>query len=109
MRSWAQVISDGGALLTQGTQNMMFIADYRPEERRVRPNSHDLKSRGFVRQEPTPSRPTEKTFQAVQVGFIQQTPPSRGCVQHSCKSGGPSNFVQGLTGHSTRPYSSEHR
>src|SRR6218665_1321065 len=76
--------------LTQGTRNMMLIVDYRPKERRVRPSSHGLKSRGFVRLESTPSRPTEKAFQAGQVGLIQQTPPSWGCVQHSCKSGGPS-------------------
>jgi len=82
---------------------MMFIADYRPKERRVRPSSHGLKGRDFVRQESTPSGPTEKTFQVVQVSFIQETPPSWGCVQHSCKSVGPSNIVQGLTGHSTRP------
>ena len=67
---------------------MMLIADYRTEERRVRPSSHGLKSRGFVRQETTPSRTSEKAFQAVQVGFIQKTPLSWGCVQHSCKSGG---------------------
>src|SRR6218665_2157809 len=103
MRSWVQVICDGGALLTQGTQNMMLIADYCPKERGVRPCSHGLKSRGFVRQESTPSRPTEKTFQAVQVGFIQETPPSWGSAQHSCRSGGPSNIAQGLTGHYTRP------
>src|SRR6218665_3811619 len=94
---------DGGGLLSQRKQNKMLIADYCPAEGRVRPSCHGLRSRGFVRQESTPSRPSEKTFQAVQVRFIQETPPSRGCVQHSCKSGGPSNLVQGLTGLSTKP------
>src|SRR6218665_2174054 len=100
---WKPVICDSGVLLTQGTQNMVLIADYCPKEHRVCLSSRGLKSRGFGRQKSTPSHPTEKTFQAVQVGFIQETPPSRGCVQHSCKCGGPSNFVQGLTWHSTRP------
>ena len=57
---------------------MMLIDNYRTEGRRVRPSSHGFKSRGFVRQESTPSRPSEKTFQAVQVGFIQETPPNWG-------------------------------
>jgi len=64
---------------------MMLIANYCPKECRVCPSSHGLKIGGFVRQESTPSRPTEKAFQVVQVGFIQDTPPSWGCVQHSCE------------------------
>ena len=47
MRSWAHYMW-WRALLTQGTQNKMLIADYCLEERRVRPSSHGLKSRGFV-------------------------------------------------------------
>ena len=49
---------------------MAFIADYCPKECRVCPSSHGLKGGGIGRQKSTPFRPTEKTFQGVQVGFI---------------------------------------
>jgi len=61
---------------------MVLIADYCPQDRWVRQSSHGLKSGGIGQQKSTPSRPTEKTFKAVQIGFIQEAPPSWGCVQH---------------------------
>lgn len=52
---------------------MISIADYCTKEGRVLLSRDVLKSGSFIQQESTPSSAMEKTVQAVQVGFIQET------------------------------------
>ena len=80
---------------------MMVIANDRTKESRVCTSSHVLNGWGFVRQESNPPRATENAFQAIQVGFIPESPQCRGCIQHACECFGTSNFERGLRKQST--------
>jgi len=76
MRSTAQFVLDGRALLAQTSKNMMEITNYRPRKCGVGTGGNvPPEGVGIVLQVATPFSTSHQSLQTIQVMLVQEPPP----------------------------------